>query len=102
MNTLRQYSAVALPATALIEAAAELETRTHDAEARVEVLERDLQQCQRRQNQTRQLLRAIRHSHRYQSHAATSKLIALALVSLDSPHAVVVAVSGTALPFTRS
>ena len=90
MPTLHQFSAVSAPVTTLIDAAAELETRTREAEARVQALQRDLEQLQQRQAQIRQWLRTIRSSHRPGSHAATSKLITQALSSLDPTHPIVI------------
>jgi hypothetical protein len=70
--------------TTLIDAAAAVEIKLHDAEARVTALQQDLQQLQHRHDQARQWLVAIRKCHRSGSHALTTHTIKAALANLES------------------
>ena len=84
-----QSNAAAVAVTSFLDAAAALEGRLHDAEARAQTLQRDLQQLQRRQDHAKKWLVAIRRSHRFKSHAFTARVINEALAHLEAGHPVV-------------
>ena len=79
-----QHTATVAAVTSFIDAAAALEGHLHDAEARAQALQRDLQQLQRRQDHAKKWIVAIRKSHRSHSHAATARVIRQALANLES------------------
>ena len=83
MSNIAQFADSAAATTTLLDAAAALETRLHNAELRVRTLQRELRHAQQRQIQARGWIRAIRRCHRVPSHAATGRLIREALTSLD-------------------
>ena len=70
--------------TSLVDVAAAVETKLHNAELRVQTLERELRHAQQRQDRARQWIVTIRRHHRGKSHALTSKTIKAALVNLAS------------------
>ena len=89
MLNVAQLADSATAMAALVDVAAVVETRLHDAESRVQAMQRDLQQLQRRHDQTKRWIVAIRRCHRSRSHAATGRLIRETLAGLESTHATV-------------
>jgi hypothetical protein len=91
MAALHQSTAVTgSSVTPLLEAAAEFELRANAAEQRAQAEERDNQLLRQRLDLSQLWLLAIRKSHRTKSHAATGKLISLAIAACDPTHPVVV------------
>lgn len=86
-----QSNAAAVAVTSFLDAALELECRLHDAEARAQAVQRDLQQLQRRQDHAKKWIVDIRKSHRFHSHAATARVIRQALANLESGASIAVA-----------
>ena len=81
-----QSNADSAAMTSLVDIAAAIESRLYDAESRVQTLQRDLLQLQRRHDSARRWVAAIRWCHRSRSHAATTRVIRDALASLESSH----------------
>ena len=79
-----QSNAAAVAVTSFLDVAAALEDRLHDAEARAEALQRDVQQLQRRQDHAKKWIVTIRRSHRCKSHSFTARVINHALASFES------------------
>ena len=91
MSALHQSTAATRSsATRFLDAAAEFELDFRGTEEQVQALQRDKEQLLQRLDLTRRWLLAIRKSHRTASHAATAKVIAQAIASLDPAHPVVV------------
>jgi hypothetical protein len=84
MFNLAQLADSAAAMTSLVDVAAAVETRLHDAEVRVQILERELRHAQQRQDRARQWITTIRRHHRTKSHALTGRVIKAALVNLAS------------------
>ena len=75
----QQSNANTATMTNLVDVAAAIEDRLHNAEVHVQALQRDLQQARQRHDQAHRWILGIRKYHRSHSHATTGRVIKSAL-----------------------